>query len=162
MIFYKIVFDKIYFACIIKHVSNFSRTRRGKSRLIWMKRKFRASDIWFEVLHDLFGWKQEVIHYEHHRFGSIGPCMRYGISASRRRSAEGIRRRILHTAWPDKTKCRKAIKQHVFPMGTHAVFLGIFDEVFYRWTLSQKSSGINKIMIVYLIYNLQGTCYTTC
>ena len=45
MIFYKIVFDKIYFACIIKHVSSFPEREEEKSGLIWMKRKFRASDI---------------------------------------------------------------------------------------------------------------------
>ena len=46
MIFYKIVFDKMYFACIIKHVSGFPPEREEeKSGLIWMKRKFRASDI---------------------------------------------------------------------------------------------------------------------
>jgi len=32
MISYKIVFDKMYFACIIKHVSSFPQTRRGKER----------------------------------------------------------------------------------------------------------------------------------
>ena len=32
MIFYKIVFDKMYFACIITHVSSFPQTRRGKER----------------------------------------------------------------------------------------------------------------------------------
>ena len=32
MIFYKTVFDKIYFACIIEHVSSFPRTRRGKEQ----------------------------------------------------------------------------------------------------------------------------------